>query len=108
MRASLLLCAAVAIATPSPSQDADAAPKVHTVVIANMKFGTVPDGLKAGDVILWVNKDVVKHTATARNRSFHVDLPPGARSQTVVPRPGRYPFYCRYHPAMTGTLVVSK
>ena len=84
-----------------------AAPQTHVVVIDKMKFGPVPATVRAGDVILWVNRDLFRHTATARNRSFDVDLAPGAKARTRVKAGGAVAFYCKYHPGMTGKLSIS-
>jgi plastocyanin len=84
---------------------AAAEPRVHTIVMQNMRFGPVPANLRAGDTIVWVNRDIVPHTATARDRSFDVDLPPRRSARMVVRRAGSIAFYCRYHPAMRGSLV---
>ncbi|NIJ16313.1 cupredoxin domain-containing protein [Sphingobium vermicomposti] len=97
--------AGAALLAPPP---AGATPRGHVVVIANMKFGPVPPHLKAGDTIIWINKDIIRHTATAKDQTFHVDLPPGGSGKTVVPGPGRHAFYCVYHPTMTGLLSASK
>jgi plastocyanin len=103
-----LIGAAAAALALVPISHVDAAPRVHTVVIAKMKFGPVPAGIRAGDTIVWVNRDPVKHTATARDRSFNLDLPPGKSGRTIVRRIGANPFYCIYHPGMKGALTVSK
>ena len=87
---------------------ASAKPAVHTVVIQQMKFGPAPTGVRAGDTIVWANKDMFRHTATARDKSFDVDLPAGATGRTVVGKAGTITFYCRFHPAMTGRVVVAK
>lgn len=92
----------------SSSASAAPAPKVHTVVIGDMAFGQLSGGVRAGDVVVWVNKDMFRHSATARDRSFDVDLAPGKSARTVMKKPGAISFYCRYHPGMTGRLVVSK
>ena len=84
-----------------------AAPRTHVVVIDKMKFGPVPASVRPGDTIIWVNKDMFRHTATARNGSFNVDLPPNSRGKTLVRAKSAVAFYCKYHPAMTGTLKVS-
>lgn len=84
-----------------------AAPREHVIAMANMRFGPVPSGIKAGDTILWVNRDVVPHTATARDRSFDVVLAPRQSRRMVVQRAGRIAFYCRYHPMMQGVLPVA-
>ena len=85
-----------------------AAPQTHVVVIDKMKFGPVPGAVRPGDTIIWVNKDMFRHTATARNGSFNVDLPPNARGRTMVRASGAIRFYCKHHPAMTGMLKVSR
>ena len=98
------LAAAAALAVASTVL---AAPKEHVVVIDKMKFGALPPNVRVGDVIVWVNRDMFKHTATARDKSFNVDLAAGARGRTVVKRAGPIPFYCVYHPGMKGTLTVA-
>jgi plastocyanin len=84
------------------------APKTHTIVIDKMKFGPIPARVRVGDTILWVNRDLFKHTATARDGSFNVDLVRGASGRTLVGKAGTFPFYCIYHPGMKGSLVVAK
>jgi plastocyanin len=90
------------------SSPAAAAPKVHVVVMDKLKFGALPTGLHVGDTIRWVNKDLFRHTATAKDGSFNVDLQPGASGTTKLTRAGMIVFFCRYHPGMTGTLAVAK
>ena len=92
----------------SPSDAAGAAPKVHVVVIDKLKFGPVPAGLHVGDSIRWVNKDLFRHTATAKDGSFNVDLVAGASGVTKLTKAGTIAFFCRYHPGMTGQLAVAK
>jgi plastocyanin len=92
---------------PLALSPAAAAPKVHVVVIDKLKFGPLPADLHVGDTIRWVNKDLFRHTATARNGSFNVDLPPNSKGKTVIRAKGAFAFFCKYHPAMTGTLRVS-
>jgi len=85
---------------------AAAAPRSYTVVIDKMKFGPVPPDLRKGDTILWVNRDILRHTATAADHSFDVDLPAGKSAKMVIKRSGTVPFSCRYHPGMKGALRV--
>ena len=101
-RLLLALAGAALVAVP-----ASAAPKVHTVTIRDMAFGTLPAGLRVGDVIEWVNGDIFVHSATAKDKSFDVELKPKARVRMMLKKAGRFAFYCRYHPGMTGTLVVA-
>jgi Plastocyanin len=78
----------------------------YTVVIDRMRFGPVPSGLHPGDTIIWRNDDILRHTATARDDSFDVDLPAGEAVSMVVGAAGTFEFFCRFHPGMTGTLEV--
>ncbi len=82
--------------------------RTHRIEMQNMRFGPVPANIKAGDTIVWVNRDLVPHTATARDHSFDVVVPSRGSATTVVRRAGTIAFYCRYHPAMRGALVVSR
>ena len=85
-----------------------AAARTHTVIIDKMEFGPVPRNVRGGDIIMWVNRDIFRHTATARDRSFTIDLAPFARGKTVMRRSGAFAFYCAYHPGMKGRLVVAR
>ena len=85
---------------------ATAAPRTYEVVIDKLRFGPVPAGLQKGDTIVWVNRDILRHSATAVDHSFDVDLLPGKSGKTVLNKMGAIPFVCRYHPGMRGTLQV--
>jgi plastocyanin len=85
---------------------ATAAPHTYMVVMQQLKFGPLPTGLHKGDTIVWVNKDFFRHTATAADHSFDVDLMPGKMGKTVLTKAGTIPFICRYHPNMKGVLQV--
>lgn len=84
-----------------------AAARVHVVRLNKMKFGPTPEGVKVGDMIEWVNDDFLRHTATARSGAFDVDLNPGAKARIVLRSAGKIDFFCRYHPGMTGRLIVA-
>ncbi|OWV80448.1 amicyanin [Rhizobium sp. R635] len=78
----------------------------YQLTIAGMTFGPAPAELHVGDVIVWRNDDIFRHTATARDNSFDVDLPPKSEARMTVGRVGTVDFYCRFHRAMTGKLDV--
>lgn len=90
---------------PLVAAPAIAAPRTYTVMIDKMKFGP-PPALRKGDAILWVNRDFLRHTATAVDHSFDIDLQPGAKRRIVIRKSGSIPFVCRYHPGMRGVLQV--
>jgi plastocyanin len=101
-----LLAAAAWALLPIPSP-AVAAPRTHVIVIDKMKFGPIPQDVRIGDVIVWNNRDMFRHSATAKGR-FDVDLPAGKAVKMRVTATGRFPFLCKYHPSMTGVLKVVK
>jgi plastocyanin len=96
-----------ALALSAPGVAAPASPAEHVIVMRQMRFSDLPANLRVGDAIVWVNRDVVAHTATARDRGFDVELQPNQSRRIVLRRAGAIAFYCRYHPAMTGTLRVA-
>lgn len=83
-----------------------AAPRVHTVVMSNMRFGPMPADLRAGDSIVWINRDLVPHTATSGPGGFDVRLNGGASKKMTVPRAGSFQVVCRFHPGMRASLAV--
>ncbi len=107
VRVPVALVASIA-ASLTAAPPAAAAPQTHLVVMDKMKFGPLPAQVRRGDVIVWVNRDMFRHTATASNGSFNVDLPPGVKAKTIVGSPGIVPFVCKYHPGMRGVLRVAR
>ncbi|HXS49936.1 MAG TPA: hypothetical protein VN713_07395 [Sphingomicrobium sp.] len=97
------LCAAVVGALLSVGLASPAAAATHVVVIDQMKYAPVPP-LKVGDVVTFVNKDMFRHTVTASNNSFNLDLMPGASGSLHINSAGHAVFYCKYHPGMRGTM----
>jgi plastocyanin len=62
---------------------------------------------KVGDTIEWINKDIVAHTATARNGDWDVMMPPNKTVTSVLNKAGTVEYYCRFHPNMKATLVIA-
>jgi plastocyanin len=83
------------------------APKQYTVVMANMNYGALPGGAKVGDTIVWINRDSVPHTVTARDHSFDLRVAPGQSGRMTLQKAGTIPFYCIFHSMMRGTLKVA-
>ena len=100
-----VLLALVGGFTPASAADATAAPRVHVIVIDKMAYGPMPTGVRASDIIEWVNHDIFEHSATAHDGSFDVDLKPGATMRTTA-KGGAFAFFCKFHPTMQATLVV--
>jgi plastocyanin len=100
-RGLLALAGAVFIAVP-----ASAAPRIYTVTIQQMAFGPTATGLRVGDIIEWVNNDIFVHSATAKDKSFDIELKPKAHVRMTLKQARTVAFYCRYHPGMMGRLRV--
>lgn len=90
------------VASSAPTQTP---PREHVITMRSMSYGRVPAGIRVGDTIVWVNRDSVPHTATARNRSFNVNVPQGRSVRMTVRQAGTFAYYCIYHPAMRGTIT---
>jgi len=88
-------------------QTAHAAPVTHTITIEGMQFSPATLEVRVGDTVVWQNKDIVPHNATATNRSFESpELASGASWQFKAERKGSFSYFCTLHPPMQATLVV--
>lgn len=63
--------------------------------------------------VTWVNQDSVAHTATAplpgqvtTEGAWDLVMQPGQSASRRFMLPGRFEYYCRFHPQMRGTVVV--
>jgi plastocyanin len=72
-----------------------------------MKFGAIPAGLKVGDSIVFINKDSVPHTVTARDHSFDLRIGPGQRGRLTLTKAGTFAVYCILHSPMRAALTVA-
>ena len=102
------MLAVLLVAAGFASASAAALPRVVQITIDGAAFADPPKGvaINVGDTIEWFNKDVVNHTATAKNGDWDVVVPKGRKVLTVLKRPGTVDYYCRYHPNMTGRIVI--
>ena len=111
MRSSLAAAAAALSLLSCSGQRsavADAPPAVtHTVTIEAVQF--VPPALtvKAGDTIVWVNKDPFPHTAVSKDAGLDSkEIGAGASWKFVAATKGEFPYICTLHPTMKGVLRV--
>ena len=77
-----------------------------TIVMENLVISPAEATAKVGDTIELVNKDVIAHTATARNGDFDVMMPPKKTATYVLKKAGTVDYYCRFHPNMKATLKI--
>ena len=105
-RRRALGCAAVLLAAASPAGSGATAETIR-VEVKNLAFTPAAITAHIGDTIEWVNDDFVVHTATARNGEWDVKLRPHATGRTILQKPGKVEYYCRYHPNMKGEITIA-
>ncbi len=80
------------------------------IIVIIQDFWYYPNNLtvRAGSEIIWINKDLAAHTATADNGDFDTDLlqQNQASISIVFDEVGVYPWYCIPHPQMVGAVKV--
>ena len=82
-------------------------PRTHTVTIESMRFRPESLTVARGDTIVWVNKDLVPHTATSKAGGFDSQVIQAEKSWTLtVRKAGDFSYVCTFHPTMTATLLV--
>ena len=106
----LLLLAALALAVGatglSPLATA-APPATHTVTMDGSRFDPSALAVKAGDTVVWVNKDPFPHTSTSKAGGFDSQTIAAGKSWTLTTaKKGTFAYTCTFHPTMKGTLRV--
>ncbi len=79
------------------------------VSIRNFSFNPSSVTAKVGDTITWKNSDDAPHTVTFDDASVGGSgtLNNGSTFQLTAAKAGSFPFHCKIHPSMKGTLTVS-
>ncbi|MCW2561026.1 MAG: plastocyanin [Mycobacterium sp.] len=93
-------------AAPATSSAALAA-SGPTIAISGMAFGE-PITVSPGAQVAITNGDGVEHSVTSKTAGqFDTEVDAnGQKTFTAPTQPGEYPFYCKYHSNMKGTLTV--
>ena len=99
-----------AAAEPAATEEAQAAaPAAEVAVdIRDFAFSPNPVEVPVGGTVTWTNQDQVPHTATAEDRGVLQSgtISPGSSFSQVFAQAGEFPYFCEFHPNMTGTIVV--
>ena len=77
------------------------------ITMQDLVFAPAEVSARVGDTIEWINKDVLAHTATARNGDFDVTTPPKKTVTSVLKKAGSVEYYCRFHPNMKAVLTIA-
>lgn len=99
---SLMLC------TLPVTAGEQARPRTHTVTIEGMKFQPEALTVAVGDIVVWVNQDLVPHTATSSKAGIFDSklIEPDKSWKLIVRTQGDFDYVCTYHPTMKATLRV--
>ena len=86
---------------------AHAAGTSHTVTIEGMRFLPEVLTVEPGDTIVWVNKDLVAHTATSTDGGFDSKAIQAGKSwKFTIRKTGTFAYICTFHPTMNAILRV--
>lgn len=100
MRKLAILAAATLFAVPAFAAD-------HIVTIQNHRFSPARLSIAVGDTVTFVNRDGVRHTATASDGAFDTgQLGKGERKRLTFAAAGSFAYICKVHPSMHGTITV--
>jgi 3',5'-cyclic-AMP phosphodiesterase len=77
------------------------------VKIDNFSFAPKALTVTAGTTVMWTNHDDIPHNVVSTERKFFSPvLDTDQNFSFRFQEPGSYPYYCKIHPMMTGTIVV--
>jgi plastocyanin/uncharacterized membrane protein len=84
------------------------APADTSVRMAGSRFEPSTLTIAVGETARWFNDDALPHTVSATDGSWESgNLAPGQAFEHRFDAAGSYPYLCRYHPGMTGTIEVT-
>jgi 3',5'-cyclic-AMP phosphodiesterase len=79
------------------------------VNIDNFSFSPKSLTVKAGATVIWMNHDDIPHNVVSTEKKFSSPvLDTDQNFSFRFQEPGSYPYYCKIHPMMTGTIVVER
>jgi plastocyanin len=79
------------------------------VSIAGFAFDPSTITVHVGDAVTWMNSDGVAHSATGDGGTFDTGLLSSGRTSSAMRfgTAGTYPYHCKVHASMLGTVVVT-
>ena len=83
-----------------------AAAETHVVIIEDMKFSPAVLTVKHGDTVVWKNKDITPHTATAAGKFDSRNIAGGQSWSWKADHTGHFDYVCIYHLGMKAAVVV--
>lgn len=81
--------------------------RTYTVTMDANRYEPDVLTVKVGDTVIWINHDLVDHTATSSAAGFDSGtINPGKSWKYTPKKAGEFPYICTLHPTMKATLIV--
>jgi amicyanin len=81
---------------------------VNDVKIDNFSFSPAALHVASGATVTWTNHDDIPHNVVSTENKFNSPvLDTDQRFSYTFRDPGKYPYYCKIHPRMTGAVIVT-
>jgi plastocyanin len=100
-RGGLALLVAFALSSPT------IAGETIRITVDKLKFDPAEISAHVRDTVEWASNDFVAHTATAKNKDWDVAIPAKGVGRVTLEHAGEVDYFCRFHPNMTGRIVVT-
>lgn len=84
-------------------------PQRYEITMGELAFSPASITVNQGDTIVFINNDIVPHTATDTLSATPWDTGPvvhGAQAVVVMQEKGVNAYFCSYHPGMMGEIRV--
>lgn len=78
-----------------------------TITITDMKNDPADLTTTVGQPITVTNNDPFPHTVTAVDKSFDVEVPAKGSVTLSVPKAGKFPYDCTFHPGQHGPTSIT-
>lgn len=81
-------------------------PQVHQVEIKGMAFQPAELKVRKGDIVVWINRDMVPHDVTEEKKKAWTSSPiPSGKTWRIKVTQSAY-YFCSIHQVMKGRIVV--
>jgi len=106
MKTKIIFVAIIALMIASCKSDSSII--ATGVTLSGMTFSPKSLSVTAGTTVTWTNKEAITHTVTSDAVLFDSgDLTNGKTYQYTFSTVGTFPYHCKYHSGMTGTIIVT-
>jgi plastocyanin len=100
---ALLMICLLALTLGAEAKDAG----VKKIEIKDRKYAPAKLTIKAGQTVVWTNRDDSDHTIVADDGSFGSgDLSNGESYKFTFKKKGKFKYHCKYHPREKGEITV--